>query len=311
MKLKEVYEKWYDDHRQYVKESTSAAYLQNYMQHIDPLFGKKEVEEITQKIVHEYAIEKYKAGLSRKSVGDILILMNMIIKYAGSALEMNVHMISINVKYPMEIIRPVDHKKNILSQEEFNRLMRYTDGHPSYISMSILLCMSSGMRIGELCGLKFSDVNFDTHSFVVKRTYERIYDITTKKTKLIFSTPKTEHSCREVPMIPRVEKIIKDFSKVSNQDYYLASGTTTPIEPRYMRTHIYQTQIQAGIERPVRPHGLRHTFATNMISNGVDVKTVAEILGHSNVATTLQMYTHPTQETKRKAINSVMKKMKI
>lgn len=163
------------------------------------------------------------------------------------------------------------------------------------------------MRIGELCALQFKDINFSRKEVFINKTLQRIYDPTNdiEPSKIIISTPKTESSIRDVPLTDEILKIIQTMN--NGDDNYILTGNSKYTEPRTFRRKYNSLMEKIGIE-PLKFHSLRHTFASMNIENGTDVKTISEILGHSNIDVTLKVYTHSSQQAKQKAIDKFNKK---
>ena len=150
------------------------------------------------------------------------------------------------------------------------------------------------MRIGEICGLKWDDINVIEGTITVNRTIERIYviDEGRRHTELIINTPKTKNSCREIPMNRELLAMLKPLKKVVNGDYYVLTNDERPTEPRTYRNYYMRLMNKLDIPK-LKYHGLRHSFATRCIEAGCDYKTVSVLLGHSNISTTLDLYVHP------------------
>jgi integrase len=170
------------------------------------------------------------------------------------------------------------------------------------------------MRAGELCGVQFKDVDIDKGVITVGKTIYRVNyigsarSLSEKKSEILTQTPKTAHSIREIPLTKNLIKIFKSLFKLVNQDFYIATNSLAPSEPSQIRRKFKEVLKNAGI-REIRLHDLRHTFATRCISAGIDFKTVSELLGHSSVSTTLNIYLHTDDETKAKAVDSLYNKM--
>ena len=174
-------------------------------------------------------------------------------------------------------------------------------GDPTPQNIGVLLALSTGMRIGEVCALKWEDVDFKQKIITVKSTIGRVYNCELKSTEKIDSSPKTKNSCREIPISRQLLQSLKIVKKMSLSPYVLGiSGHSK--EPRSYRD--YFTRLLKRLSIPsIVFHGLRHTFATRCIESQCDYKTVSVILGHSNIATTLNLYVHPNLNQKKRCID--------
>lgn len=192
-------------------------------------------------------------------------------------------------------------KLNIYTQAEQESLLRYLYIDMDLSKMGILLCLSTGLRLGELCALKWEDIDFQNKILHVNHTVQRIsvHD-QEAKTALCEGTPKTSCSRREVPLSDEMLLLLSKFKHHGTYIFHHAS----PLEPRTYQYQFKKYQQQAGIACR-NFHVLRHTFATNCMENGVDIKSLSEILGHSNVQITLNKYVHPTLDTKRQHMNNI------
>ena len=175
---------------------------------------------------------------------------------------------------------------------------------------ALVFTLYTGCRIGEVCALKWSDINIMEGTITVNRTIERIYiiDGVQKHTKLVINTPKTQNSCREIPMTKELLAMMKPLKKVVNDDFYILTNDEYPTEPRTYRNYYTKLMEKLGIPK-LKYHGLRHSFATRCIEAGCDYKTVSVLLGHSNISTTLDLYVHPNMEQKKRCIAKVFKSL--
>ena len=165
----------------------------------------------------------------------------------------------------------------------------------------VLLCLYTGLRLGELCALQWDDIDFEGKTLTVNRTVQRIaVPGYTTKTILLETNPKSESSQRTIPLTSELLQVLTQFKG----EHPYVFGGETPLDPRTMQYRFKRILKEAGIE--IRNfHTLRHTFATNCIENGVDVKALSELLGHSDVKITLNRYVHPTMDSKRKQIGAL------
>lgn len=178
------------------------------------------------------------------------------------------------------------------------------------MSLGIYISLSTGLRIGEICALKWSDIDVADGTITVQRTIERIYVVEGEKkhTELVINTPKTVNSCREIPMSKELLAMVKPMKKVVNGDFYVLTNDDKPTEPRTYRN--YYNRLMEKLDIPkLKYHGLRHSFATRCIEAGCDYKTVSVLLGHSNISTTLNLYVHPNMEQKKRCINKMLKSL--
>ena len=166
----------------------------------------------------------------------------------------------------------------------------------------IFLCLSTGLRLGEICSLKWVDIDQERRLLHVNRTVQRIKSKEgPAKTVLLETAPKSVFSNREIPMPDTLLALLMPFKK-AGQEYILC--TNKPMEPRTYQNHFKRYLGETKIPN-YNFHTLRHTFATNCIDSGMDIKSLSEILGHSNVQITLDRYVHPSMDTKRKYINAL------
>lgn len=166
-----------------------------------------------------------------------------------------------------------------------------------------LLALDYGLRLGEVCGLKWSDISFAEKTLTVSRTVLRLKN--GMRTQLTVQTPKTETSARTIPLTAEMLLLLGKLRNSAPEDaYLLTSKRTLPMEPRTMQYRFKAFLKSHGLKNH-HFHALRHTFATRSIEKGFDAKTLSEMLGHRNVKTTLQLYVHPTMLHKRKIVEAV------
>ena len=300
----EVAALWKKDKQQYVKQSTIAAYALILENHILPVFGNK--VQLTETDVQAFALKKLQDGLSQKTVKDVLIVLKMIQKFGAK--NGDLQFVEWSVKFPTEQTKQ---ELEVLSINNQKRIMQYAIDNFTFRNLGIYICLSTGIRIGEVCALKWGDINIATETIRINRTIERIYVIDGEKrhTEVVIGTPKTKNSLREIPMSKELLKIVRPLKKVMNDEYFILTNEAKPTEPRTYRNYYKQLLKQLGIP-DLKFHGLRHSFATRCIESQCDYKTVSVILGHANISTTLNLYVHPNMEQKKKCINQMFKKLK-
>ncbi|MDL5050625.1 tyrosine-type recombinase/integrase [Oscillatoria amoena NRMC-F 0135] len=200
-------------------------------------------------------------------------------------------------------------KIEVLTRGETKKLLDYLQSNFTFRGLGIHITLSTGMRIGEVCALQWEDIDVEYGLIRVGKTIQRIYthDVDKWKTELIMDTPKTASSIREIPMSPALLKLMKPLKKIVNDDFFVLTNEPKPTEPRTYRS--WYKDLMISLDLPLlKFHGLRHTFATRGVETGCDIKTISVLLGHSNISTTLNLYTHPNMEQKKKAIDQMFKK---
>ena len=187
--------------------------------------------------------------------------------------------------------------------------MSYVKRNISFRNLGIYLCLSTGVRIGELCALQWKDIDTDTGYVSVNKTIARIYlmdENGKNRTEVVIDTPKTQNSLREIPIYNELLKLLKPLKRIVNPEYYVLTNSPPPLEPRTYRN--YYKKIMKTLNVPnIKFHGLRHSFATRCIESNCDYKTVSVLLGHSKINTTLNLYVHPNLNQKKKCINKMFK----
>lgn len=180
------------------------------------------------------------------------------------------------------------------------------DSHDKRL-LGILLCFYTGIRLGEVCGLKWGDIDFEAGAMVVVRTVSRVknFNGTGEKTSLTVGTPKSAHSIRKIPLPGFLLNLARKFRMdSSNENCFVLSDDEVPFDPRKYQKLFQATLKRSGV-RSRKFHAIRHTFATRALELGVDIKTLSEILGHSNVSITLNIYAHSMFDQKKKAIEKL------
>ncbi|MCS2341137.1 site-specific integrase [Bacteroides uniformis] len=289
---------WCDAKRPIVKHSTMCAYLLTLQTHLLPWFGT--METIAECDVQQFVIDKCASGLARKTVRDMIAVLKSIIKYG------NKHGIFHFEEWEIEY--PTDTENKLLPTLSLNHqriLMNHLIEQPTQQNIGVLLALCTGMRIGEVCALQWEDVDFTQRIITVRHTVGRIYNCELKTTERIHTSPKTKNSCREIPISKQLFQSLKTVRKQSQSPYVVGTSTQSK-EPRSYRDYFSRLLKRLNIPHLVF-HGLRHTFATRCIESQCDYKTVSVILGHSNVATTLNLYVHPNLSQKKKCIDRMSK----
>jgi len=255
-----------------------------------------------------------KGGLSPKTIKNIHVMLHEALEQA-----LKNGLISRNPTEAVTLPKITKKEMRVLTPNEQSRLLKLCNNENNGIF--IILALSTGMRLGEILGLHWGDIDFINKSLTIKRTVNRLKNYnsdTDKKTALIINSPKTENSIRIIPLNDTILKYLKSYQTFSkeklfklgihtNQKTFVFTNSIGNIgEPKTYQDTFNKLAKQANINN-VHFHCLRHTFATRALEEGIPAKTVSEILGHASVNTTLDLYSHVLLDTKRKAIEKMRK----
>lgn len=292
-----ITQEWLDITAKTKKYSTYIKYRSIYNKYIKSYLHTCSVTQLSNAELSEIFHNNKTEGIPSESVKkSIVCVLNQIFSYAESQYHIN----HLHITY---------HKQNdtrksikVLNQTEQSKLLQCLYHETDIYKIGILLCIYTGIRLGEICSLKWSDIDLKEKILYVNTTVQRIaVDDTERKTRLLEGSPKSSFSQREIPLS---EDIIELLTPYYNTTFKYVLNGDTPMEPRTYQNKFQGYLKMAGVEKK-NFHTLRHTFATNCINSGADVKSLSEILGHSDVKITLNRYVHPTLETKRQHMNSL------
>jgi integrase len=283
-----------------VKKSTFANYRGLIRRHIIPDLGKVPLEQLSSELVQDYINRKLKlgrldgtAGLSVKTAKDIIGLIKRSLKPMG---------IDLQIKLPRYNLP----KPRVLSPSEQSALINAAQCTDDLEGFGVLLSLFTGIRIGELCSLKWRDISLNEGVLRVNKTLQRLenYEGGKSKTVIDIGTPKSESSVRNIPLPQFLLQKVMELKEIAGDDDYILSGSRHYVEPRQCQHHFKKLVREAGIP-DVNFHVLRHTFATRCVELGIDIKTISEVLGHSSVNMTLNRYVHPAFEHQRECLEKL------
>lgn len=307
MTVKEWVECWKQKQKPYLKTSTYATYSNEIANHIIPFFGQIKITEINHEINQQFILYlsqngrcDKRGGLSAKTVRDIFCLWLSILRDA----EREEYMICDDKKYKYPVLNQTVSEK-CLTREQENKIFIILEKNLNPRNLGILLALTTGMRIGEICGLQWGDINLHSNTVAIRKTLQRIYTKEGREgvSQILISGPKSLNANRDIPLSSKMVKMLKKYRK-SDASYFLTGKEGKFIEPRSYREY-YNRLMRKHNVWYVSFHGLRHTFATRCIEAGCDCKTLSEILGHADVNTTMRLYVHTSMEKKRNCIEKM------
>lgn len=288
-----------------VKKSTYANYSFMVKKHLLPEFGKLAIKDVDTDRMNAFLLGKKEHGgirgkeaLSEKTISEIKGTLNRILRYAKSRnlIDAVPDSMPVSVKQP-----PIE----ILTKQEQEAIEAEALSEDTLFGLGVLLCLNTGIREGELCGLQRSDFDWEEETVSISKTVYRISnmdDESGSRTRVVIDKPKTICSIRTIPLPSEIVPYLKERAGEASE--YVVTGTEKFMEPRVCRDRYARLERRAGVEHH-RFHNLRHTYATNCVEDGVNTKILSENLGHSNVNITLQLYVHPSMKTKKAEMNKL------
>lgn len=288
------------------KQRTYTRYEEIVMQHIVPHLGEYEIAELSPIIFQKFVTLLLQSGNLKNGQGLATNSVNSIITVVQCSLEM-AYRVGVYDKYVADKIkRPKITEKQIMcfNPMEQKKIEQAVLNNKKNKLFGIILCLYTGLRIGELLALEWNDVDFDKCEISVSKT---CYDGKNEKGQFCRMTdrPKTSSSARIIPFPKQLLPKLKEIKKNSKSKCVVSNGTKEISIRSYQKT-FSSLLHQEGISHKGF-HALRHTFATRAIECGIDVKTISEILGHKTPAITLNRYVHSMMEHKREMMNKLGK----
>lgn len=288
--ISQLMQQWLFTIKNQVKITTYQKYESIVNNHINPNIGNMRIDCFTTIIASEFSNLLLKT-LSYRSVNCTLIVLGMALKYANENYNINIAQISF-VKEPRKEMR-------VLSKKEQNILIAYLINDIDIYKLGVLIALSTGIRIGELCALQWTDIQNET--IKINKTMQRIKD-DKGGTKIIIMPPKSESSIRNIPLPDFLIPFLEQYKK--SEGYLLSQPNGKYVEPRLLQLQ-FEKYIKACNLNHANFHSLRHTFATRCVESGWDIKSLSEVLGHSDVKTTLNRYVHSSFEQKKLNMNKL------
>ena len=298
----EVLNLWMSHNRVRLKGGTINKYQSLIDTHIMPELGSIRITDLSATQINAFLDKKLtngridgSGGLSPSYVRSIMLVISAAVKYAVDE--------QLCLPLKSNVCKPATTKTDllILSLEEQRKLETVLLNKFDMTCAGIFISLHTGLRIGEICGLAWDDIDFDAMVIHVRHTVARIK--TDEHTTLILDTPKTKASKRDIPISSILFPVLQKLRSFSDRGFVI-TGTNEFMKPRTFEYRYHRILEVTGLDL-VNYHALRHTFATRCVEVGVDVKSLSEILGHGNVSITLNTYVHSSMEMKRNQLEKL------
>lgn len=289
--------RWLVNIKEKLKMSTFVSYSSKLTLHVYPIIGNIPLKELNSENI-EHWMKSLSASLAPSSVRVVFQVLNSCIK---EAVEKNI--VLFNPCSQISIPKSSSSSISSLSESEEQQLQKYAKSHPK--GLPIILSLQTGLRIGEICGLKWQDINFSTNVLHVRRTIQRLPAQNQgggNKTILVESSPKSDYSIRTIPISKAIRSDLLSLKEESSSSYVF--GQKNPAEPRLITYWFKKIIRETGLPN-YRFHSLRHTFATRCLEKGVNIATISALLGHHSIKMTLDTYIGTFLSEKRDAIDLI------
>ena len=282
---------WLHSKKPYIKQSTYFRYLSVVEKHINSHFDNIRLTSVTDQMTQGFSA-KLMYALKPKTVRDILTVWGQVLDYAAECGMCN------NPPVRIKMPKASASATKIFSIAEQRKLTAFLTNDADLQKLGVLICLNTGMRLGEICALKWKDIDIINCVIKVRRTIQRIGN-GSGETRFLIDTPKTLKSIRDIPIPCFIMRRLLE-NKCDDRDAYFLTGSSIFIQPRTYQNRLKSYIRDCGLSDEYHFHTLRHTFASRAIELGFDPKTLSEILGHANVNITLNRYVHTSIELKRR-----------
>ena len=297
--------------RNSVKQKTFDQYETILRTHIIPDIGDIRLADLKTMYIQSIINKMYDSGLSHRTIEVMKIVIHAALKQA----QRN-KLVSENVCENVVLPRKQPKHIRVLNEDEQTKLIAALKDN--YIGRGLLFALYTGMRRGEVLALKWSDYDKNEKTISITKALSRVrtYNKNGNKTMLTVTTPKTDTSIRTVPLIDKAVELLAEHKRKQKRymelvgDYYtdndliFSSSRGDYLDPGNFNRKLNKTVKKIGIAQ-ISPHVLRHSFATRGLEAEVSLKAMQELLGHSSITVTGDIYTHILKEQKRKEISKL------
>lgn len=309
MTFSELYEKWRAEKVLEVKPSTKALHAMHWKM-LSAFIKEKDISDFGRAEAKLLLYEMLESGLSPKTAKDRMAFVKQMLLFAATTLEVKIKPSDWKLKYPQGKPREI----KAFTESEMLRIVRYAEEEIKGGRVSVLpivISLLTGMRIGETLALKWSDIDWSHNIISVQRNVVKAYDPETKSERYFVGSPKTTQGYRDIPLLPTLKRLLRaTCGKAPDAEKYVVGNSEKPAGHSSVRD-TYERFLKRHKLPIINYHGLRHTYATLLVASGGDIKTISTLLGHSKVSLTLDLYVHPTLDSKRKTMNKAFRKLRI
>ncbi len=293
---------WIRDCAHKWKESTRCRYQEKLNIYILPHFGKRRFSNITTAEVESFISMIQTEGMPGRDpvgAGTARSVLTVLKQIRLHALKMD---LQVRFNPDCIVVRSQRAEITVFSEAEERKLVAELKSDTDETDAGFLICLFTGIRVGELCALNCDNIDMEEGVIHIRATMQRLPDKSggKQKTKVTIDKPKSECSVRDIPINKDLLEVLRRFYKPGA--FLLTGDKDKFVEPKTMENRFKGILKKCGL-KPAGVHSTRHTFASRCIERGMDPKTLSEILGHANVATTLNTYVHSNKKSKEDGVN--------
>jgi integrase len=292
-------QEWLKTLKDKVKPRTHARYAELLRLHVNPHIGSVELKKLKPLHIERLLLKCRDKGLSERTLLHVFRVLHTALVQA-----VQWQLVERNVAQAVQPPKPEKNEMDAVTPEDVERILAASSN--TEIEVPVVIALGTGMRLGEILGLRWSDIDFDSQSLRVRQT------LNVDRT---FGAPKSYRSRRMIPLPKFLLKTLKSH-RARQSEMRLVAGATwqdfdlvttradgTPMDPRRVSRLFTQLARENGFDFTF--HGLRHAYASLMLASGVDLKVTSDLLGHSTIGITADLYTHVAKKLHREAAASL------
>lgn len=276
MTFAKLLDEWLLSQKGVVKDGTYYSYKSRITSMINPILGDKNIEEMTSGDITDFTNKLQGKGLSAKTVKLAITVVRNAVVYG-----MEHHGIKDIMPNSLSLPKQTAVKRHTLTSEEQRKFIDYALSHNVRVNLCMLLVLLTGIKVGELCGLQWKDIDFKRNSIHIRQI---VYRTSRPKSENRTTPALIIQECEEAREIPVPSVFMTELKKLHNRnaEYYVFSGKDTPYEPRIALTHAKKFCERCGI-RAVSFNELRDNFVQNCINSSCDIMMTAKLLGTNSL----------------------------
>ena len=312
--LEEYVEDWLATYKKNEVKPKTYDYIEMiFNNYIFPNLGMYQLHSITSKDIQQMINKLTDADYAYSTIRKVYIYSNNIFDFARKHHDIKDNpcdLVVLPKAKEKSMSDIVYYDENDIIKIKKYALQQYSNGKYVYrYGYAIILMLYTGLRAGEVCGLKWKNVDFENKTVYINNNVTIVKDRdenSTKKNKLVEGSPKSRSSERKIPLADMAIEALEYFKKISVGGIYVVTKENGNILDHHVLDRMFYSIInKACPDKKYGVHALRHTFASMLFKKGVDVKTVSEILGHKETGVTYNIYIHIIEDQKKKAISQL------